>query len=143
MGSRNRIPVIRLYFYPLTHLTDSRVVLCNCPIISILPLGVLQVSVSSRLFPETILNGFTSCYIQAGQLPPNKTAQNKNPHQHLSPPFKLQSHAVVPLLLSSLASPPFQIVGSQGISLWRACCIALPQALEVICLLKEDHRNSR
>lgn len=39
-------------------------------------------------------------------------------------------------------SPPFQIVGSQGVSLWRACCIALPQVLEVICLPKEDHRNS-
>lgn len=121
MGSRNRIPVIRLYSYPLTHLTSSRIVLCNCPIISILLLGFLQVSVSFRLFPETILNEFMSCDIHAGQLPPNKTAQNKNPQQHLPPPFKLQSHAVVPLLLSTLASPPFQIVGSQIVACLLHC----------------------
>lgn len=143
MGSRNRILVIWLYSYPLTHLTSSRIVLCNCPIISILLLGFLQVSVSFRLFPETILNEFIPCYIHACQLPPNKTAQNKNPHQHLFPPFKLQSHAWFPLLLSTLASPPFQIVGSQGVSLWHACYIALPQVLEVICLPKADHRNLR
>lgn len=114
MGSRNRIPVIRLYSYPLTHLTSSRIVLCNCPIISILLLGFLQVSVSFRLFPETILNEFMPCYIHACQLPPNKTAQNKNPHQHLFPPFKLQSHAVVASAAQYTGLPTIPNSGKPG-----------------------------
>lgn len=124
MGSRNRIPVIRLYSYPLTHLTSSRIVLYNCPIISILLLGFLQVSVSFRLFPETILNEFMSCDIHAGQLPPNKTAQNKNPQQHLFLPIQATK--------SCCGSSPAQYTGlptipNSGKPRWFSLACLLPR----------------
>lgn len=72
-----------------------------------------------------------------------KQHKTKIPISIFSPHSSYKVMQWLPLLLSTLASPPFQIVGSQGVSLWHACCIALPQVLEVICLPKADHRNSR